>query len=296
MSEGWTQIDKNSVARLAERQFARISRAQLREIAASNAGVARWIKDGYLFPVLPRVYAVGSRARTTESDLAAAILYAGPGAALSHATAAWWLGLIDEKPRRIQVTTPRRCRSLKSVRVYDRRQRTRIMHRDLPVTSVPEILRDLAATAPLSTLRMALAKADYRGWLDVRAIEQGLVPGARGARRLRQALERHQPLLARTKSRLERKLIAICEAERLPMPEINTRYAGWEVDALWREPKLAVELDGWGNHHKPADLRRDRRKEMALRQAGLTVHRYSEDQLDERTAVAAELRRATIQT
>jgi very-short-patch-repair endonuclease len=54
-----------------------------------------------------------------------------------------------------------------------------------------------------------------------------------------------------------------------------------------------VELDGYGNHHTPAQLRRDRRKEIALRQAGLNVVRYSEEQPDDRASVAAELRRAT---
>ena len=48
------------------------------------------------------------------------------------------------------------------------------------------------------------------------------------------------------------------------MPEINRVVAGWEVDALWRDTKIAVELDGHGNHHTPAQRRRDRRKEMAL--------------------------------
>jgi very-short-patch-repair endonuclease len=56
---------------------------------------------------------------------------------------------------------------------------------------------------------------------------------------------------------------------------------------------MAVELDGYGNHHTPAQLRRDRRKEMALRQAGLTPIRYSEDQLTKaRAAVTSELRTA----
>ncbi len=88
-------------------------------------------------------------------------------------------------------------------------------------------------------------------------------------------------------------LIAICEQNGLPLPEINVRIPGWEVDALWRDAKLAVELDGYGNHHTRAQLIRDRQKEMALRRVGLTPVRYSEDQLKERTQVAAELRRWT---
>ena len=95
--------DKVRVARLAESQLGRVRSAQLQEMG-SRSTVAVWCKDGYLHPELPHVYAVGSRARTVESDLAAALLYAGPDAALSHATAAWWLGLIEDQPRTIQVT------------------------------------------------------------------------------------------------------------------------------------------------------------------------------------------------
>ena len=287
---------KERIAELAERQFGRISAAQLQKKGVDSATVVRWCNTGYLHPELPHVYAVGSRARTTESDLAAALLYAGPGAALSHATAAWWLGLMDKRPRRIQITTARRCRSVRGIRVYDRRQRTRIMHRLFPTTTVPQILLDVAATEPLSTVRRALANAEYRGLLDLQEIGQVVKRGCRGAAKLRGAAQRHQPSLAVTKSRLERKLIAICEEDDLPLPEINVKVNGWQVDALWRDPRLAVELDGYGNHHTPAQLRRDRRKEMALRQVGLTPVRYSEDQLDERTPVATELRALTAPT
>ena len=285
------QRAKVRVARLAESQFGRITWAQLQAIGVDRAAISKWCRSGYLHRQLPHVYAVGHRARTVESDLAAAVLYAGPGAMLSHATAAWWLGLIEDRPRQIHVTTPRRCRSLTAVRVHDRRPSARITHLRLPTTTIPLTLLDLAATAPLRTIRRALANADYQKQLDVRAIEQVLARGRHGAAMLHAALEEHQPRLARTKSRLERLLIELCEREGIPVPEINTKVAGWETDALWPAAKLAVELDGYGNHHTPAQLRRDRRKEMALRTAGLTLLRYSEEQLVEGTQVAEELRR-----
>ena len=222
-----------------------------------------------------------------------AVLYAGPGAALSHASAAWWLGLLDERPKPIHVTTPKRCRSLPGIRVYSRRERTRMLHRGLPVTCREETFVDLAGTVSRRTLRKALANAEYQKVLDIQAIEQSIKRGSRGAAELRKGLEQHQPRLALTKSRLEVMIVEICETEGIPLPEINEYVAGWKVDALWREARLAVELDGHGNHHTPAQLRRDRRKEMALRLAGLTPIRYSEEQLSERRQVVAELRQAT---
>ena len=115
--------------------------------------------------------------------------------------------------------------------------------------------------------------------LDIPAVEAILGQGGRETSKLRAALETHQPRLARTKSRLEAGARGAVRTEGIQLPEINAKVDGWEVDALWRDARLAVELDGYGNHHTPAQLRRDRRKEMALRAAGLTPVRYSEEQL-----------------
>src|SRR6202045_2481733 len=105
-----TRFAKEAVARVAGRQFGRISWIQLRALGVDNRTINRWLATGYLFRVLPGVYAVGHRAKTTEADLFAAVLYAGPGAMLSHATAAWWVGLVKSRPYMIHVSTPRRCR------------------------------------------------------------------------------------------------------------------------------------------------------------------------------------------
>jgi very-short-patch-repair endonuclease len=76
------------------------------------------------------------------------------------------------------------------------------------------------------------------------------------------------------------------------MPETNVYIAGWEVDALWRVQRIAVEIDGYGNHRSRAQVRRDRRKDFALRSIGYTPLRYSDEQLAEhRNDVVAELTR-----
>jgi predicted transcriptional regulator of viral defense system len=251
--------------------------------------ISRWIKDSYLHRVLPGVYAVGHPASSTEADLAAALLYAGPGAMLSHSTAAWWRGLLDDQPRQIHISTPRQCGSQPGITVHARRAFDRVWHRGLPMTTLPQTFLDLAATHPLRTVRRALAKADYAHLLDVPAIEARLGKGRPGSAKLRLALERHQPELANSKSRLEALFFEICEEAGFSLPVLNQYIAGWQVDAVWPEKGIAVELDGYGNHHTPAQLRRDRRKELALRNAGLTPVRYSEEQLNQRAEVIADL-------
>jgi predicted transcriptional regulator of viral defense system len=264
---------------MAGQQFGRISAAQIAAMGVPKQTVSRWVRDGYLHLVLPHVYAVGHRSRTTESDLAAAVLYAGPGAMLSHATAAWWVGLVESKPYRIEVSTPRRRRSLPGLRVHQRRSGERVWHKGLPITPIGQTLLDYASVASLSKLRRALAQADYEGTLNVNAIQAELRRGRPGSTRLRLALQRHQPRLAHARSRVERALLELCEAGGLPLPELNVRVAGWTVDAVWRQDRLVVELDGWRNHRTPAQVNRDRQKELELRAAGFTVVRYSEEQI-----------------
>ena len=91
-----------------------------------------WVETGYLTRVLPRVYAVGHTAPSREADLWSAILYAGPGAMFSHATAAHWRGLIDYPPHVIEVTTPRKTRSIRRVQVHADVRRQRHFHNRLP--------------------------------------------------------------------------------------------------------------------------------------------------------------------
>ena len=212
---------KALLARIASRQWGRVTWAQIRGLGIDRAVVSRWIKDGYLHRVLPRVYAVGHPATTVEADLAAALLYGGPGAMLSHSTAAWWRGLLDPAPRQIHISTSRQCRSRPGITVHARRTFDRVWHRGLPMTPVPQIFVDLASTEPLRTVRRALAKADYAGMLDVRAVEAVLTPGRPGSAKLRDALREHQPRLARTKSGLEILFVEICEKARIPVPEVN---------------------------------------------------------------------------
>ncbi len=285
---------KVRLADVAGRQWGRVTRGQLRALA-DDSRIQRWLRQGYIHRILPTVYAVGHRAPDPIADLAAALLYAGPGAALSHATAAWWLDLVDEKPRKIHVSTPRRCRSLPGIEVHERRRFERISHNGLPAVPLPQTLLDLASTASDRILRRALAKADYRGVLDVPALECALGKGRPGSASLRAALQHHQPQLAHTRSGLEVIFFELCESAGLPLPEVNVRVAGWEVDALWRAERVVVELDGYDNHRSPAQVRRDRRKDLALRAAGLVPLRYTEEQVaGQPAAVTADLTAALI--
>jgi hypothetical protein len=222
----------------------------------------------------------------------AAILHAGPGSVLSHATAAWWWGLIPDEPIIIDISTANRSRSTEGVRVHHPRRVEATSHRRFPITTVARTLVDLAAQSPLSVVRQALAEAEYRGLLNLDEIEQYLGRGRPGGRRLRQALARHQSRLALTRSDLERRFLALCERAGIPLPEVNEPVSRMRIDKVWPRHRIAVELDGYEGHHTPAQMERDRRRELQARMHGYTVVRYTWSQVvNEPDLVVADLKR-----
>ncbi len=281
------------VVELAERQWGVIARWQLEPYGISTGAIARLVASGRLHRIYPGVYALGHRAICTEGRLLAAILYAGPGAALSHAIAAHWWELLSSLPYTIDVTSPRRRRSLEAVRVHHRPRVERVMHRGLPVTPVARTLLDFASVAPLTSVRKAVAEADFKRRIDLEAIDANTGVGRPGSARLKRALSLHRPEYARTLSPAEDLLLDLCRRHRIPFPEVNVPIGPDKVDALWRDARLIVEVDGGDAHGTVAQMRSDRERELRLRDAGFTVNRYSGVQItDSRPAVAADIRRA----
>jgi very-short-patch-repair endonuclease len=211
--------------------------------------------------------------------MVAAILHAGAGSVLSHATAAWWWGLIPDEPTIIDVSTPTRARSTQGVRVHHPRRVDATAHRRFPVTTVARTLVDFASQSRVAVVRKALAEAEYRGLLKLDEVEQYLGRGRPGGKRLRQALARHEPKLALTRSDTERRFFGLCERAGIPLPEVNRKVSRMRIDAVWPAYRVAVELDGYEGHHTPAQMERDRRRELHARMNGYLVIRYTWSQV-----------------
>jgi very-short-patch-repair endonuclease len=83
-----------------------------------------------------------------------------------------------------------------------------------------------------------------------------------------------------TRSELERRFLDRCLRAGLPTPSVNTWVAGHEVDVLWQEQRLIVELDGRSYHQTRAAFERDRLRDAALQLAGYRVLRVTRRWLD----------------
>lgn len=77
------QTSKVRLAEVANRQWGRVTWAQIEALGVDDLTVTAWLKHGYLHRKLAGVYAVGHATGGIEADLAAALLFAGPGAMLS---------------------------------------------------------------------------------------------------------------------------------------------------------------------------------------------------------------------
>ena len=283
-----TPRDQRAIVRLAERQWGVVAVTQLRRAGIGRMTTTRWVDGGRLHRLHRGVYAVGHRALSVEGRLVAALLYAGPGAMLSHVTAAWWWGIWGAEPRVIHVSTDRRRKSTTDVRVHGQRVVERTRHRHLPVTTVTQVLLDLAAVAGPNDLRKALADVEYQGLVDLASVEAETGRGRPGSAALREALAGHRPQLAHTLSVLEERFLELCEAHRIPLPQVNVKVAGMMVDALWSAERLIVELDGHRAHATARAVERDRRRELKLRAAGYVVLRYTWGQVTESPDLVAD--------
>jgi Protein of unknown function (DUF559) len=206
----------------------------------------------------------------------AAILACGDKSMLSHrpAGAAW--DLLGYEGRRIDVIVPR----------------------GIPVTSVSRTLLDLAEVVRVNLLERAFETAERLNLLDLMAIEELLSRCLRhrGRRALIDVLRRHRvPFM--TRSELERAFLELCRDAGLPLPLLNVIVEGFEVDAVWLECKLVVELDSHEFHLTRAAFERDRVRDANLQLAGYRVIRITHRRLqDEPEAIVATLRALLAQT
>jgi very-short-patch-repair endonuclease len=289
---------------LADRQYGVVARRQLAAIGIGDAMTHDRVRRGQLVRLHRGVYAVGHRHLRREARWLAAVLAAGPGAALSHRDAAALHGL--QRPgshRRIEVTTTGRASSSDRIRVY---ATTTLDAEDLttrdgiPVTTVARTLIDLAGTVSPTQLARAMNEAERLGLFDLTAVEGALERTARrkgrGHAAMRSALQEARTVrIHLTNSELEARFLALVVENDLPQPTLNANVNGMQVDAVWREHKLAVELDGYAYHDTPAAFQTDRDRGNDLARAGYTLLRFTHGHVvrrpDEVAARVAEMLR-----
>jgi very-short-patch-repair endonuclease len=153
----------------------------------------------------------------------------------------------------------------------------------IPVTAPARTILDLAGVVGARELEQAMAEAQARRLVrrsDLLAL-LARNPRRPGIAALRTLLDPdHSPSL--TRSEAEERFLALVKAAELPMPEVNVRIGRHEVDFLWRDRALIVEVDGFRFHSSRAAFERDRRRDAELAGHGFRVLRVTRRQIVDR--------------
>ncbi|MGH3153807.1 MAG: type IV toxin-antitoxin system AbiEi family antitoxin domain-containing protein [Streptosporangiaceae bacterium] len=284
-----------------------ISRDQASEAGYTERAIDYRLRSGAWRRVRRGAYAAFTGELSREGKLWAAVLRAGPGAVLSHETAAELHGLIDKPVGPIHVSVPAQRRPgqvhpLRGIVIH----RSRCLVAEwvgpwrLPRTSVEDTILDLVAAARNFD--------DAYGW-----ISRGVGRRLTSAQSLSKALATRKRIRWRAwiagalqdaeegaHSPLERNYVhGVERTHGLPTAQrqarrrhgSGTRY----LDNLYEEYALCVELDGLTAH--PAEGRwRDTRRDNANLAQGTRTLRYgwpdvTENRCQTAAEVAAVLRR-----
>jgi very-short-patch-repair endonuclease len=285
------QSDKSSpdslISRIASNQHGVVTRAQLIAAGVSGSAISDRVAAGRLHRIHRCVYAVGHRRLSERGRWMAAVLACGEGAVLSHLSAAELWG-IRRRVRRlseagdrgevhdVHITVPktsglRKRRGIVLHRSSTLIDRHCIRHDGIPVTTPARTLADLRPLLSPAQFSAALREAEF---LRLPVDDTFESDGAR--------------------TNLEQAMLALCRRHRLPGPEVNVKIDRYEVDFLWREQRLIVEVDGWEAHQTRSAFEGDRARDARLAVLGYEVVRFTWRQVTGQRRQVADTIRALL--
>jgi very-short-patch-repair endonuclease len=283
------------LAALAARQWGVVSLAHLKALGLGVRAVQQRAAAGRLHRLYRGVYAVGHVHLGAEGRRLAAVMACGPGAVLSHVSAAAHWGLLHTAATLVDVTAPRGRHGARGIRLHRTRSldaRDTTTHEGIPITTVARTLLDLSATVPAQRLERALAQAEHLRFYDHRAITDG----HRGTAALARATA-SEPKWARND--VEARFLKLVRDARLPEPLVNhpldvPDHGHCEVDFFWPAYHLIVETDGWETHGTRAAFEHDRARDAALQAIGHRVVRFTRREVRDRPRTVIRRLRATL--
>ena len=275
------------LARLVRAQHGQFTRAQLVEIGFEANAIDYRLRLGRWHVIHRGVLSIVPRELMTRNAFfMAAVLAGGPGAVLSHRSAAALWGMRGASGGRVEITVPRKLGRRSGIRAH----RALIPGDEvttvdgIPVTSPHRTIFDLAGHLQPHELEGVIGQAQVRRLWDRVSLVELLerYPGRRGTAVLSELVLAGARI---TRSELEQKFLGLLDGAGLPRPERNTLVEtpqrDYEVDCLWRSQRLIVELDGRTFHDTPSAFERDRERDRRLAVAGWRTLRITWRQLSD---------------
>jgi hypothetical protein len=298
VSSNAVELDR-ALARSDGRQHGVVARWQLLDLGMTDGMIKSRTRRGGLHLIHRGVYAVGHRSVTVEGRWMAAVPAFGPHAVLSHRSAGDLWGLVPRARIRPEVTKPGFARGRPHLVVHRASLPGDeiVQVRGIPVTSVPRTMFDLAGMLDERGVERAWNEMEVRRYTDRLSMPDLLerYPGHKGSLLLARLADRKTLPVGITRNELEERFLALVDRFGLPRPRMNAHLAVrgrfYEVDCLWEDLGVAIELDGGEVHRTRRAFEKDRERDRILTAERYTTARLTWAQITETPAeVAADLR------
>jgi hypothetical protein len=269
-----------AIAAIAATQWGNITAAQLMQLGLSRYQIHYRAKIGRLHRLYRGVYAVGSPPTDPLQWAAAAVLACGARAMLSHGSAMtlWGLWKRWDRPFDVTVAGDRRLRAVRLHWATNLLKRDVCTEKGIRVTSPARTLLDQAPSLRPRSLTRAVNNARHEELLTLKALADVVrrFPYHPGAPRLKQFVRVSG---GPTRSGWEDDFPAWCARNDLPEPIMDTIVAGHEVDALFPDEKVIVELDSWDFHWSKQSFEDDRDRDADTAAAGHVTVRMTGERM-----------------
>jgi predicted transcriptional regulator of viral defense system len=287
----------HAVAALFARQWAVAALWQLEPLGLTARAVQSRSERGTLYRLHRGVYAlVPPHQLKPEGHWIAAVLACGPGAVLSHRSAASVHGLRASNRSRIDVAIPAgsgRGRRNKRIDTHSGTTLTaadRIERQGIPITSVARTILDLAAVTGSRSTELAIERATQLDKFDLRQLEDVMHrnPNHRGTGIVKQILTDLKPHSTATDSPLAERFHALIRSRGIKEPlteQYLTLPTGdtFRVDFMWPDERVVVETDGRDTHLTPQAFQRDRTRDQLLSAHGWRPLRFTHPDVRDRS-------------
>lgn len=286
---------------IAERQFGLLSRAQVLQTGMKRAAIGRRLNSGRWQVVFPKVYAIAGAPLNQHALLMGAVLWAGPGSAVSHRAAAGLWSLWRFAGFKLEITHPGRTHCPPGIKLF--------RHANLPehhtvdlqglrVTTCSRTLMDIGGLMQQWQLNRCVHLALQRRDVTLDELRRLLAEegrrGRRGTAATRLEVAIRAGLGRPAGSRLADRFLQFLVRSGFERPVAEFRIFGpdgfvADVDFAYPALKIAFEVDHYFTHGDRMAFERDRERDRVLAGLGWIVIRVTEHSMSQKQKLRAQI-------
>ena len=251
-----------------------ITWAQLLTLGMTRTEIDGRCRNGTLHRLHRGVFVWGNPSPAQFAYDLAAVLSCRPDAYLTGPSACAAYGIVKRAPQKRAVLLVGRRTKRSDVDV----RTTATLHPDdhrtwqaIPIVSPARAVIDYARDATPDQLADATEQGQIKQLITKPALQTALDRAGKrpGAPLIRDLLKD----LVFTRSWLERRVLTLIKEANLPAPRVNESVDGDEIDLVWDDLRLVLEIDGYRFHSTRRRFENDRRRDADRQRDGYTTLR-----------------------